>query len=82
MRAITGCLSRAARKGNRGLEPATTYRRRKRAGGWQLKAERPPELRGEIPEQGWRRLLAFLGRAGASVPFLSAFDLGRNDLAL
>ena len=55
---------------------------RKRAGGWQLRTDRPLELRDELPEKGWRRLLALLGWAAASVPFLSAFDGRRNDLPL
>ena len=55
---------------------------RKRAGGRQLRTDRPLELRGELPEKGWRRLLALLGRAGAGVPFFSAFDGRRNDLPL
>ena len=59
---------------------AVGYRRR--AGGWQLRTDRPLELRDELPEKGWRRLLALLGRAGAGVPFFSAFDGRRDDLPL
>jgi hypothetical protein len=32
------------------------------------------KLRDGLPGKGWRRLLTLLGRAGASVPFFSAFD--------
>ncbi len=55
---------------------------RKRAGGWQLRTDRPLELRDELPEKGWRRLLALFGWAAAGVPFFSAFDGRRNDLPL
>ena len=55
---------------------------RKRAGGWQLRTDRPLELRDKLPEKGWWRLLALLGWAAAGVPFFSAFDSRQNDLPL
>ena len=55
---------------------------RKRAGGWQLRTDRPLGLRDELREKGWRRLLVLLGWAAAGVPFFSAFDSRRNDLPL
>jgi hypothetical protein len=55
---------------------------RKRAGGWQLRTNRPLELRDELPEKGLRRLLALLSRAGAGVPFFSALEGSRDDLPL
>ena len=55
---------------------------RKRAGGWQLRTDRPLELRDKLPEKGWWRLLTLLGWAAAGVPFFSAFDSKRNDLPL
>ncbi len=55
---------------------------RKRLGSWRLRTYRPLELREKLPEKGWRRLLALLGWAAASVPFFSAFDGRRNDLPL
>ncbi len=55
---------------------------RKRAGGWQLRTDRPLDLSDRLPEKGWRRLLTLLGWAAASVPFFSAFDGRRNDLPL
>ena len=62
------------------MERATFYRRRKRAGGWQYRMDLPLEPRDGLPEKGWRRPLALLGRAGASVPFFSVLDGGGNGL--
>jgi hypothetical protein len=52
----------------------------RRPGGWRLGTDQTPELRDELPEGGWRRMLALLGRGGASVPYFSAFDGRRNGL--
>jgi hypothetical protein len=45
------------------------YRRRYRC--WRLGADAPIELRGELPEGGWRRVLALWG--ATAVPFFRAF---------
>ena len=41
--------------------------------GWRLGACDALELRGELPEGGWRRVMALLGLGAQSVPFFRAF---------
>ena len=40
--------------------------------GWRLGASDALELRGELPEGGWRRVLALLGLGAQTVPFFRA----------
>lgn len=41
--------------------------------GWRLDVSAALELRGELPEGGWRRVLALLGLGAQTVPFFRAF---------
>lgn len=50
---------------------------RRRCGCWSLSADTPLELRAELPEGGWRRVLALWGLS--AVPFFRAFrDPGQD----
>ena len=51
----------------------------KRSGGWRLGTERPLQLREELPEGGWRRILALWGLT-PGVPFFGALDHGQDGL--
>jgi N-acetylglutamate synthase-like GNAT family acetyltransferase len=51
----------------------------KRSGGWRLETDRPLRLRDELPEGGWRRILALWGMT-PGVPFFGAFDRRQGGL--